>query len=391
MVGISSKVESIPFSSIRRMSELASELEKEGRHIIHLELGRPDFDTPSHIKEAAIKALMEGKVHYTSNYGITELRHAIADKIRTTLGVEYDPASEIIVTAGGAEAIYLAFASLLEPGDKVMVLTPCWPNYLHVPKLMNASVIEVELRQEDDYQITKRRLEEFYDPAVKLIVINSPCNPTGGILETESLEAVKEFALKHSLYVISDEVYEAFTYDTGKHLSILRFTEIKDRVILVNSFSKTYSMTGWRVGYVAAEAMVARAMVKVHQNLIACSTSFAQAGALAALTGPQECVQEMKKEYERRMNLVVQGLNEIPVVRCNRPKGAFYVFPSVDAFGMESSEVSEFLLREAGVVTVPGSGFGKGGEGHIRISYAASYSDLEIALEKIAIAFQKLR
>lgn len=388
---LSSRIESIPFSSIRQMFEKSNELERRGKEIIHLEIGRPDFDTPEHIKAAACKALKEGFVHYTSNYGTPELRKALTDKIFKQTGVQYDSGSEIVVTVGAAEALYLSLMVLIEPDDEIMVFTPCFSNYLNVPKLMDAKVIEVPLSPELNYQPREEDLVSSCTPKTKIMIVNSPSNPTGAVLSEESMQLLVDFARENSIVIISDEVYEAFIYGGKSYKSMLSVPGAKGNTILVNSFSKTYSMTGWRIGYVAADSSLIRAMVKAHQNMIACATSFAQAGALAALTESQDCVAEMAKEYEIRKNLVVDGFNAIPGVKCPEPGGAFYAFPCISHYDKDSAKIAEYLLQEAGVVTVPGKAFGSSGEGYIRISFSNSRDNIKKALANIEKALQKYK
>jgi aminotransferase len=374
----------------RKIFQAAVALESEGKKVIHLEIGRPDFDTPQHIKEAAKQALDEGYVHYTSNYGVPELREAIAEKLHRENGVQVDPATEVIVTVGANEAILLAMLALLDPGDEVLIPDPIWLHYFYCTQLAEARPVHVPLREENKFQIDPSDLQRAITPKTKMIVINSPHNPTGAILGEESLQAVARIANKHDLLVISDEIYEKITYDEARHYSIASLPDMADRTLTVNGFSKAYSMTGWRLGYVAAPKKLSDSLIRVHQYSATCATSFAQKGAVAAYRESQACVQEMVNEFDRRRRFLVEALEQIQGVSCIRPQGAFYVFPSVKALGVSDEKLADYLLREANVALVPGSAFGEYGRGYLRLSYANSYSNIQEAVDKIGQALRKL-
>jgi aminotransferase len=380
----------IPFSGIRKIFQAAVALEGEGKKVIHLEIGRPDFDTPQHIKAAAKQALDEGYVHYTSNYGMPELREAIAEKLHRENGIQVDPETEVIVTVGANEAILLAMLALLDPGDEVLIPDPIWLHYFYCTQLAEARPIHIPVREENKFQIDPSDLRRAITPKTKMIVINSPHNPTGAMLGEETLQAIARIAIEHDLLVISDEIYEKITYDEARHCSIASLPDMADRTLTVNGFSKAYSMTGWRLGYVAAPKKLIDSLIRVHQYSATCATSFAQKGAVAAYRESQACVQEMVNEFDRRRRFLVEALEQIPGMTCIRPQGAFYVFPCVKALGTSDEKLAEYLLREANVALVPGSAFGEYGQGHLRLSYANSYSNIQEAVDKIAQALRKL-
>ena len=387
---VADRMESIPFSGIRKIFEEVTRREKAGEKIIHLNIGRPDFDTPQHIKDAAKKALDEKKVHYSSNYGIPQLRDALANKLQQENKMSYDPATEIIVTVGGNEAVFMAMMGLLNFGDEVLIPDPCWLNYFYCVQMAGAVPISVPAKQE--HQFTPR-IEDFRSritDKTKMIVINTPNNPTGAVYGAESLEELARLAEEKDLYVLSDEIYEKMVYDGNRHVSFGSLPGMKERTITVNGFSKNYSMTGWRLGFVAASPDAVSAMVRIHQYVTICATSFAQWGAVAALTGPQDDVKHMIAEFDRRGALVSSALQEMPGIQVSKPAGAFYIFPSIKETGKSSQEMAEYLLDEAKIAVVPGHVFGDFGEGYIRLSYANSYENLEMAMSRMNAALKKL-
>ncbi|MBS7606820.1 MAG: pyridoxal phosphate-dependent aminotransferase [Candidatus Bathyarchaeia archaeon] len=363
------------------MAEKARELAKSGKKLYNLDVGEPDFDTPEHIKRAAIEALMSGFTHYTSSLGIIELRRAIADYLRDRKGLEVNPEREIIVTPGAKHAIYCACMATLNPGDEVLVLTPTWPTHFTCVEAAEARVIEVPCGE--TYSLREELLKEKITDKTKMILINSPNNPTGGVLSVDELKIIADLSEEHDLLVLSDEVYDEIIYDGFQTRSMLSFDDVRDKVILINGFSKTYAMTGWRLGYAVANETIIDAMNRIQQATTTCPSSFIQKAGIAALKGPQECVRKMVEEFDRRRRYIVEALNGIPGVRCTMPKGAFYVFPRLPDMGMLSFDVCMKLLEEEGVSTTPGSAFGESGEGHIRISYATSLEIIVEAVEKI--------
>ncbi len=361
----SQRVLDIDISGIRKMFEGA------GPNSINLGLGQPDFDTPLHIKKAAIDAINEGFTGYTPGPGIYELRSALCSKFKHENNIELSP-EETIVTSGASEALQLAVASLVDPGDEVLVANPGFVSYNSLVGLMGGRVMHIPLSE--DLTINPETIVDNIGPRTKAIVINSPANPTGAVQSKKEMRAFAQIADDYDITLISDEVYEHFIYE-GEHVSPAQFS---DNVITVNAVSKTFSMTGWRLGYVAARAEYTEQMIKVHQYVQACANSIAQKAALAAVTGPMDPVISMRDEFKARRDMLVKGLNSIGL-RCPSPKGAFYAFPEVPD-GLTSEELASKMISN-GVIVVPGTAFGELGEGHIRLSYASSMDNLKRALD----------
>jgi aspartate/methionine/tyrosine aminotransferase len=373
----------VPFSGIRKVFERAKALEREGRPVIFLETGRPDFDTPAHIKEAAKRALDAGDVHYTSNYGTPELRAAIAEKLKRENGLTYDPDAEIIVTVGAAEAVFDAFLAFLNPGDEVLYPEPSWLNYAAAARLAGAIPVPIPLRESDGYQIDPDEVRRRITSQTRLLIIASPHNPTGAVQSPDTLRDLADLVVQCNLLVISDEIYERIIYDDRVHVSLARLPGMGERTITINGFSKAFSMTGWRLGYAAAPQPFIQAMNRVHQYNVACACAFAQAGAVAALKGPQDCVTAMVAEFRRRRDLVVPAINAMRGLSCVNPGGAFYVWVNITRIGVTSEDFSMNLLERAYVSLVPGTVFGESGQGYVRLSYANSYERLEEALRRL--------
>lgn len=390
MFNTSERMETLPFSGIRVMMERATKMQKEGKDVIHMEIGRPDFDTPEVIKQAAYDSLQAGHVFYTSNYGTPELRKAIAQKLSRENGVEYAP-DEILVTIGVGEGTYASIAAFTNPGDEVLVPNPVWLNYIHVPNFFGAVPVTYSLKEENDFQIDLKEIENKITKKTKMMVINTPGNPTGTVQSMETLTKLAEIAKKYNLIVVADEIYEKLTYGGVKHISIASLPEMKERTITLNGFSKCYSMTGWRLGYAAAPVEFIKGLVRVHQYINTCAASFVQDAGVVALEKAEPDVQSMVREYERRRDYAVKALNEIPGVSCKKPEGAFYIFVNVKSFGKTSVEMADYLLDHANVATVPGSAFGSEGEGYVRISYACSYKRIVEAMERIKKALAELK
>ena len=390
MFNPASRMEALPFSEIRVMMEKATQMQKNGEDVIHMEIGRPDFDTPQVIKDAANTALANGNVFYTSNYGTPELRQAIADKLKRDNGVDYK-AEEILVTIGVGEGTYAAVAAFTEPGDEILVPDPVWLNYIHVPHFFGAVPVSYALKEENDYQIDLDQIESLITPKTKMLVINTPGNPTGVVQSYETLEKLADIAKRHDLIVVSDEIYEKLVYDGAKHVSIAALPGMKERTITLNGFSKCYSMTGWRLGYVAAPVEFIKAMVRVHQYINTCAPSFVQEAGITALEKAEPDVQEMVKEYQRRRDYAVSAINAIDGLSCKTPGGAFYIFVNIKALGKTSAEMADYLLDHAKIAAVPGSAFGPEGEGYIRLSYACSYERIVEAMERLKKAVAELR
>ena len=373
----------IPYSQIRVMFDAAQKLEKQGRKIIHLEIGRPDFNTPEHIVEAAIDALRAGKHHYSPNAGIPELRQAISDKFSSEYNLEYNPQNEVVVSNGVAEGVYVAIHALLNPGDEILIPDPRWLSY-DVDAITNfVDPVDYTLLEDSGFQPDPEEIEEKITGRTKMILVASPSNPTGGVTRKDVLERIAELAIKHDLLVLSDEIYEKIVYPPAEHVSIATFPEMRERTILLNGFSKYFSMTGWRLGYVLGPGELINPVLRYHQYMITSTNTFAQWGAVTALKGSQEPSYAMVREFQKRRDYMYEAINKIPGFRCPKPDGAFYVFPSVKETGMDGFKMAEMLLEKAGVATVAGECFGKKGAGHIRISYSNSMDNLRTAVEKI--------
>ena len=379
MLTTAERMEHMPFSGIRVVMEKATQMDARGEHVIHLELGRPDFDTPQVIKEAAYKSLEKGNVFYTSNYGSMELRTAVAEKLRVENNIHYDP-SEILITVGVGEGTFNAFGAYLEEGDEVLIPDPVWLNYIHVPEYFGAKAVPYTLKQENDYQIDMEELESKITDRTKMVVIISPNNPTGGVLGRETLEKLADIAIRHDLYVISDEIYEKLIFDGEKHISIASLPGMKERTITLNGFSKAYAMTGSRIGYAAGPERLIAPIYCAHQYSAMCPCTYAQWGAVAALRGPQGHIADMVKELDRRRLMLLDRLAAMPGVSFVRPKGAFYIMVSIPGLGTPM-QAAEFLL-DAGLAIVPWD------EEHLRISYANSYENLNIAMDRMEKALR---
>jgi len=377
------RMETVPFSGIRKMMERAQQLDREGKKVIHLEVGRPDFDTPDHIKQAAIRALNDGVVHYTSNYGLPSLRSAIADKLHRDNGLDFDPLSEIIVTAGANEAIFMALMSTLNPGDEVLVPDPSWLNYFHCISMAGGRVVSVPLREENGFKLDPEDVARAITPRTRMLIVVTPHNPTGAVLSKDDLKALASLACERNLLVLADEIYEKLVYDGAEHHSIASLPGMWERTLTVNGFSKAYSMTGWRLGYVAGPRELIDILIRVHQYTAVCATSFAQSGAVTAYQGKQDCVEDMRREFARRRTLILDRLERMKGIECVHPDGAFYVFPSIHGLRRPSEEVATQLLEDALIATVPGSAFGKYGEGYLRLAYSNSYENIDEAMDRM--------
>ena len=384
------KMKRVPFTGIRRVLEKANKLEAEGRKIVHFEVGQPDFDTPANIKEAAKKALDQGVTAYSSNYGDIRLRRAIAEKLERMNHLKVDPTKEIMVTCGGEEAVAAALFALLEKGDEVLIADPSYIPYSSLTKIAEAEPVYVPLDEKNGYCFDLEKLEAAITNKTKLLILCTPGNPTGTMMDEESLRKLAEICCRHDILVLADEAYEQVLYDGNKHISIASLPGMWERTITVQSFSKTYSMCGWRIGYLVAPAELMRIVVRAHQTVAMNACSFGQLGALEALTGPQESLYAMLAEFDRRRLLLYNGLKELGIP-CSRPQAAFYLFPDIGEFGMDSFTFAELLLDKYGVATVPGVEFGKNGENHLRISYATSFEDCQMGLHRIAQCVSDLR
>ncbi len=374
---ISERVASVPPSGIRRFFDIAATMED----VISLGIGEPDFTTPEPILRAGIESLQRGETHYTSNSGLMELRRAIAEHLDRLYGQTYNPASEILITVGVSEALYLACAAVLDPGDEVIIPEPCFVSYAPEVIFAGGVPVMVPTSAENQWQVTAEAIEAAVTERTKALLLGYPNNPTGAVMSRERLNEIAAVVKRHNLVVISDELYDRLVYDT-QHVCFPSLPGMYSRTILLMGFSKAYAMTGWRIGWAAAPAEIMDMMRRVHQYTIMCASTTAQYAALAALKEGEPYVEEMRAEYDRRRRLIVSGLNEIGLT-CVEPKGAFYAFPSVAVSGMDENTFAEKLLQEERVAVVPGSAFGPSGKGYVRCSYATAYEKIEEALERI--------
>jgi aspartate/methionine/tyrosine aminotransferase len=364
-------------------------LEATGRSVIHLEIGEPDFDTPQHIKDAAARGLLdEGMTHYTAAEGIAPLRQAIADDVRRWKGIEATP-DQVIVTPGAKPIMFFAMLALINEGDEVIYPNPGFPIYESMTEYVGGVAVAAPLREEREFRMDVEEVASLVTPRTRMVVINSPHNPTGSILTGDDIRAIATLAVEHDLVVLADEIYGRLQYE-GEPLSIATLPDMAERTITLDGFSKTFAMTGWRLGYGIVPSWLAPTYSRLVINSVSCTNAFAQAGAIAALTGPQDAADAMRAEFIARRQLMVEGLNAIDGVSCVMPHGAFYVFPNVSSFGRSSSEIATHLLYDAGVCTLAGTAFGRHGEGHLRLSYANSRANLEAAIERMGESLGKL-
>lgn len=366
----------------------AKELERQGKSVVHFEIGEPDFNTPENVKEAGIKAIKENYTHYSPTQGILELREAVAEYISKTRDIKVTP-DEVIITPGGKDVIFGTMLSLLDEGDEAIYPNPGYPIYESAIRLVGAKPVPMPLREENDFAFDRHEFEKLVTPKTRLIVINSPANPTGGILSYEDLEFIADIAKKNDIMILSDEIYSRIIYE-GKFVSIASLPGMKERTVILDGFSKTYAMTGWRLGYAVANKEVIEALKRVAVNSFSCVATFVQMAGVEALRGPQDEPERMRKEYEERRNLIIKGLNEIPGFSVKMPKGAFYAFPNVKKLGKPSKELADYLLYEAGVCTLSGTAFGEYGEGYLRFSYATSKENIIEGLKRVKQAIEKI-
>lgn len=382
---ISDVVKSIAPSGIRKFFDLVSQTEG----VISLGVGEPDFVTPWHIREACLYSLEKGYTMYTSNLGLLELREEIAWYQKRTIGVEYEPEDQILVTVGVSEAIDIALRALLQPGDEVLVPEPCYVSYAPGATLAYGKAVAVETFDQDQYRLRPDSLAAKISPRSKVLILAYPNNPTGGIMYREDLEALTDIIIQNDLIVISDEIYSELTYD-GQHVSIASLPGMKDRTIVMNGFSKAFAMTGWRIGYACGHPDIIAAMTKIHQYTIMCAPIMAQKAAIEALRHGEAQMRKMVEDYNYRRKLIVNSLRQIGL-ECFEPRGAFYCFPSIEKTGLSSEEFCARLLTEEQVAVVPGNAFGYTGEGYIRCCYAASVSNIEKAVERMGSLIQRLK
>jgi aminotransferase len=373
----SRRVQAIPPSGIRKFFDIAATM----KDVISLGIGEPDFDTPEPIVQAGIKALQQGATHYTSNSGLWELREALSAQIDRLYGVAYDPETELLVTVGVSEALYVAMAAVLDPGDEIIIAEPCFVAYEPTAMMVNAVPVTIPTTPDTDFQLTAEAIEKVITPKTKALLLASPNNPTGAVIDRAKLEEIAVLVERHNLVVISDEIYDRLVYDT-EHVCFSSLPGMRDRTFLLQGFSKAYAMTGWRVGYLAAQPDLIAEVRKLHQYLIMSAPTASQWAALKALEVGEPYIQAMHAEYDRRRRLIVGGLNDMGLI-CSEPRGAFYAFPCIDKTGMDDEKFAELLLQEEQVAVVPGRAFGASGVGFVRMSYATAYEKIEMALERL--------
>ena len=382
---IASHVVDLPKSGIRDFFEIVAKM----KNVISLGIGEPDFDTPWHIREAAIYALEKGKTHYTSNLGLIELRRAISRYVERNFSVGYKPEDEIIVTVGVSEALDLAFRALLNPGEKVLYHQPCYVSYAPSVTLVHGIGVPVPTFAKDNFALTAEALAAAWQPGCKILVLNLPCNPTGGTCNRQQIEAIAKFAVEKDLLVLSDEIYSELTFE-GEHVSIASIPGMKERTIFLHGFSKAVAMTGWRIGYACGPAVLIEAMMKVHQYSMMCASIISQEGAIEALLRGEDGMKAMRDQYHRRRDFIVRRFNEIGLP-CHLPRGSFYTFPNVAVTGKTEREFAIGLLEAERVAVVPGTAFGANGAGFVRACFATGYEQLIEATDRIDRYVQSLR
>jgi aspartate aminotransferase len=370
----------------------ARALEAKGRRVVHMEIGEPDFDTPEHIKEAAIAAMHAGQTHYTPSTGILELREAIAEYASRLRGLAPAYAPEnVVVTPGAKPAIWNTLCALLNPGDEFVYFDPAYPAYASAASYLQAKIVAIPLREERNWRMDLDELERSVSDRTKVLVINSPHNPTGGVLQREDLQRIADLAQRHDFLVIADEIYSRNLYLDQPYTSIASLPGMRERTIVVDGFSKAYAMTGWRLGYALMPPALANVVTLFNNNTFSCVATFVQYAGIAALRGPDEPVLAMNATFRERRDRIVAGLNKIAGMSCTLPEGAFYAFPNVSKLTSDARALASYLLEEAGVACTAGSAFGKAGDGYLRFSYAASLEDIDWALAAIAGALPKFK
>jgi aspartate aminotransferase len=388
-VRLASRMERIGTETAFEAAARARALEATGRDVIHLEIGEPDFDTPRHISEAAARGLLEqGMTHYTPAAGIAPLREAIAADVRRWKGIDASP-EQVVVTPGAKPIMFDAMLALIHAGDEVIYPNPGFPIYESMARYVGGTAVAAPLREANDFRMDVGEVASLVTDRTRMIVINSPHNPTGSTLSSDDIREIARIAVEHDLVVLADEIYGRLQYE-GEPLSIATLPGMAERTITLDGFSKTFAMTGWRLGYGIVPEWLMKAFSTLVINSVSCTNAFAQAGAIAALTGPQDAADAMRAEFIARRALIVEGLNAIPGVTCVMPHGAFYAFPNVSAFGRTSAEVADHLLYDAGVCGLSGTSFGRYGEGYLRFSYANSRENLQRALERATDSLAKL-
>jgi len=383
---INQKVQSIQPSGIRKFFDIANEIED----VISLGVGEPDFDTPWHVREEGIYTLQKGRTFYTANRGLMELRTEISNYIARNHAVQYNPATQVLVTIGGSEAIDLALRACLEPGDEVIYHEPCYVSYLPCITLADGVPVPIPLKEANDFRLTAEELEAAITPKSKALILSFPNNPTGAVMTKEDLEAIAEVIVRHDLLVITDEIYSELSYTGKKHYSLIDLPGMVERIIYINGFSKAYAMTGWRLGYCCGPEEILAQMVKIHQFAIMAAPTMSQYAGTMALKNGASDVEMMRDSYNQRRRYLMAELKRLGIP-CFEPFGAFYIFPNISQFGLSSEEFATRLIREHKVAVVPGSAFGQSGEGFVRVSYAYSIEELKQAFERIERFITELR
>jgi len=367
----------------------AKALEKQGKDVVHLEIGEPDFDTPKNIKEAAIKAINSGYTHYGPSAGIPELREAIAQYISKTRGINVE-ADEVVVTPGAKPIMFFSILALVNPGEEVLYPNPGFPIYESVANFVGAKPVPIPLMEDNGFRMDPEYVKTKITRKTKMIILNSPENPTGGVLTKDDLKVIADcISNRDDVFVLSDEIYSRIIYE-GKHESIASLPGMKEKTILLDGFSKTYAMTGWRLGYGIMRKDIAQKVAQLQTNSNSCTCTFTQMAGVEALKGPQNEPERMDAEFKKRREVIVSGLNNIKGITCKKPRGAFYVFPNITGTGMNSRELGDYLLNEAGVAVLPGTSFGKYGEGYLRLSFANSVENIRKAIDRVDQALKKL-
>jgi len=366
----------------------AREMERQGKEVIHLEIGEPDFDTPKNIVDAAVKALQNGEHHYTPSQGILPLRETVAEYIGRTRAVDIKP-EEVVIVPGGKPMIFLTIMTLVGPGDEVLYPNPSYPSYESAINFSGAKAVPIPLLEEKNFAFDLNELKKRLTPRTKMLIINSPSNPTGGVLSKEDLQEIAELAIRHNFLIFTDEIYSRMLYE-GEHHSVISLPGMKEHTILLDGYSKTYAMTGWRLGYGVMPKPIAEKVTSMVLNTVSCTSTFVQLAGIEALKGPQTEVEKMVAEFKKRRDIIVDGLNAIPGITCKKPQGAFYVFPNIKSFNRPAREIANYLLEHAGVAGLWGTAFGAWGEGYLRFSYANSIPNIEKALSAMKRAFADL-
>ena len=383
---LSDKITTIKPSGIRKFFDLVSEM----KDAISLGVGEPDFDTPWRIREEGIYTLEKGKTYYTSNSGLMDLRIEISRYLERRFGLNYDAEKEIIVTVGGSEGIDLAFRAMLNPGDEVIIPEPCYVSYVPCVTLADGVPVTINLKEENDFKLTKEQLLSAITPRTKILVLAFPNNPTGAVMTKEELEEIAEVVKEKDIFVVSDEIYAELSYGNTRHCSIASIDGMKERTIVINGFSKAHAMTGWRLGYACGPEVIIKQMLKIHQFAIMCAPTNSQYAAVEALRECDDAVEEMRNEYDRRRRFMLSKLRGMGL-KVSEPYGAFYIFPNIAEFGLTSDEFATRFLTEEKVAVVPGTAFGDCGEGFLRMSYASSLSNLKTAMERLEKFIDRLR